>query len=42
VTTGFTAFENKLNQTFNDMYLGKLTPQQAADQAVRDGDALVK
>lgn len=42
VTTGFTAFENKLNQTFNDMYLGKLTPQEAADQAVRDGDALVK
>ncbi|KAB2390417.1 ABC transporter substrate-binding protein [Actinomadura montaniterrae] len=42
VTTGFTAFENKLNQTFNDMYLGKLTPQQAADQAVHDGDALVK
>lgn len=42
VTTGFTAFENKLNQTFNDMYLGKLTPQQAADQAVRDGDALAE
>ncbi|GAA2118400.1 ABC transporter substrate-binding protein [Actinomadura napierensis] len=42
VTTGFTAFENKLNQTFNDMYLGKLTPQQAADKAVHDGDALVK
>jgi multiple sugar transport system substrate-binding protein len=42
ITTGFTAFENKLNQTFNDMYLGKLTPQQAADRAVADGNALVK
>ena len=42
VKVSLTAFENKLNQTFNDMYLGKLTPQEAADQAVRDGDALVK
>jgi multiple sugar transport system substrate-binding protein len=42
ITTGFTAFEDKLNQTFNDMYLGKLTPQQAADRAVADGNALVK
>ncbi|MGK5555777.1 ABC transporter substrate-binding protein [Actinomadura kijaniata] len=42
VTTGFTAFENKLTQTFNDMYLGRLTPRQAADRAVGDGNALVK
>jgi multiple sugar transport system substrate-binding protein len=42
ITTGFTAFENKLNQTFNEMYLGKLTPKQAADRAVSDGNALVK
>ena len=42
ITTGFTAFESKLKQTFNDMYLGKLTPQQAADRAVADGNALVK
>lgn len=42
ITTGFTAFESRLNQTFNDMYLGKLTPQQAADRAVADGNALVK
>ncbi|MFC9970371.1 ABC transporter substrate-binding protein [Spirillospora sp. NPDC127200] len=42
ITTGFTAFENKLVQTFNDMYLGKLTPEQAADRAVGDGNALAK
>ncbi|MGI5171719.1 ABC transporter substrate-binding protein [Spirillospora sp. CA-253888] len=42
ITTGFTAFENKLVQTFNDMYLGKLTTKQAADRAVSDGNALAK
>jgi multiple sugar transport system substrate-binding protein len=42
ITTGFTGFETKLNQIFNDMYLGKLTPKQAADQAVSEGDATVK
>ncbi|SEK86365.1 ABC transporter substrate-binding protein [Nonomuraea pusilla] len=42
VTTGFTGFETKLNQIFNEMYLGKLTPQQAADQAVTEGNATVK
>ncbi|MFI7688106.1 ABC transporter substrate-binding protein [Nonomuraea sp. NPDC049655] len=42
VTTGFTGFENKLNQILNEMYLGKLTPQQAADQAVAAGNASIK
>ncbi|YCK39407.1 ABC transporter substrate-binding protein [Actinomadura sp. ATCC 39365] len=42
VTTGFTGFETKLNQILNEMYLGKLTPQQAADQAVAAGNASVK
>ncbi|MFD0476116.1 ABC transporter substrate-binding protein [Nonomuraea thailandensis] len=42
ITTGFTGFETKLNQIFNEMYLGKLTPQQAADQAVSEGNASIK
>ncbi|MFI6789133.1 ABC transporter substrate-binding protein [Nonomuraea sp. NPDC050383] len=42
VTTGFTGFETKLNQIFNEMYLGRLTPKQAADQAVTEGNATVK
>ncbi|MFI7703609.1 ABC transporter substrate-binding protein [Nonomuraea sp. NPDC049480] len=42
ITTGFTGFETKLNQIFNEMYLGKLSPQQAADQAVSEGNATVK
>ncbi|RJL35632.1 ABC transporter substrate-binding protein [Bailinhaonella thermotolerans] len=42
VTTGFTAFETKLVQIFNEMYLGKITPKQAADQAVTTGNATVK
>ncbi|NUW38362.1 sugar ABC transporter substrate-binding protein [Nonomuraea sp. SMC257] len=42
VTTGFTGFEPKLNQIFNEMYLGRLTPKQAADQAVTEGNATVK
>jgi multiple sugar transport system substrate-binding protein len=42
ITTGFTGFETKLNQIFNQMYLGKLTPQQAADQAVKTGNSLVE
>ncbi|WP_084958458.1 ABC transporter substrate-binding protein [Thermoactinospora rubra] len=42
VTTGFTGFETKMVQIFNDMYLGKLTPQQAADQAVAEGNATVQ
>ncbi|GAB2955558.1 ABC transporter substrate-binding protein [Nonomuraea fastidiosa] len=42
ITTGFTGFETKLNQIFNEMYLGKLSPQQAADQAVAEGNATVK
>jgi multiple sugar transport system substrate-binding protein len=42
VTTGFTGFEPKMNQIFNEMYLGNTTPQQAADQAVTEGNATVK
>ncbi|MEU8106796.1 sugar ABC transporter substrate-binding protein [Nonomuraea muscovyensis] len=42
LTTGFTGFETRLNQIFNEMYLGKLTPQQAADQAVTEGNASLK
>ncbi len=42
VTTGFTGFEPKLNQIFNEMYLGKITPKQAADQAVAEGNASIK
>ncbi|MCK2216860.1 sugar ABC transporter substrate-binding protein [Actinomadura sp. ATCC 31491] len=42
ITTGFTGFETKLNQLFNEMYLGKLSPRQAADQAVAEGNATVK
>ncbi|MET8863760.1 sugar ABC transporter substrate-binding protein [Nonomuraea sp. NPDC004580] len=42
ITTGFTGFETKLNQIFNEMYLGKLSPQQAADQAVSEGNASIK
>lgn len=42
VTTGFTGFETRLNQIFNEMYLGRLTPRQAADQAVAEGNATVK
>ncbi|MFB4291997.1 sugar ABC transporter substrate-binding protein [Nonomuraea sp. ATR24] len=42
VTTGFTGFETKLNQIFNEMYLGKLTPKQAADQAVAEGNATIE
>lgn len=42
MTTGFTGFETKLNQIFNEMYLGKITPKQAADQAVTEGNATVK
>ncbi|GAA2799839.1 ABC transporter substrate-binding protein [Nonomuraea dietziae] len=42
VTTGFPGFEPKLNQIFNEMYLGKITPQQAADQAVTEGNATIK
>jgi multiple sugar transport system substrate-binding protein len=42
ITTGFTGFETKLNQLFNEMYLGKLSPQEAADQAVAEGNATVK
>ncbi|MER6949368.1 sugar ABC transporter substrate-binding protein [Nonomuraea sp. NPDC000554] len=42
VTTGFTGFETKLNDIFNEMYLGKLAPKQAADQAVTEGNATVK
>ncbi|MEV0353732.1 sugar ABC transporter substrate-binding protein [Nonomuraea sp. NPDC050680] len=42
VTTGFTGFETKLNQIFNEMYLGKLDPKQAADQAVTEGNATIK
>ncbi|MEV4578448.1 sugar ABC transporter substrate-binding protein [Nonomuraea jabiensis] len=42
ITTGFTGFETKLNQIFNEMYLGKLTPKAAADQAVAEGNATVK
>ncbi|SDM21653.1 multiple sugar transport system substrate-binding protein [Nonomuraea jiangxiensis] len=39
IATGFTGFETKLNQIFNEMYLGNLSPQQAADQAVSEGNA---
>ncbi|MFI7130012.1 ABC transporter substrate-binding protein [Nonomuraea sp. NPDC050153] len=42
ITTGFTGFETKLNQIFNEMYLGKLAPKAAADQAVAEGNATVK
>ncbi|WP_405149622.1 sugar ABC transporter substrate-binding protein [Sphaerisporangium sp. NBC_01403] len=42
VVTGFTGFEPKLNQIFNDMYLGKITPKAAADQAVQEGNASIK
>ncbi|TDD04068.1 ABC transporter substrate-binding protein [Nonomuraea diastatica] len=42
ITTGFTGFETKLNQIFNQMYLGELSPQQAADQAVAEGNASIK
>lgn len=42
ITRGFTGFETKLNQIFNEMYLGELSPQQAADQAVAEGNATVK
>lgn len=41
VTTGFTGFETKMVQIFNEMYLGKITPKQAADQAVAEGNATV-
>ncbi|WP_248958570.1 ABC transporter substrate-binding protein [Sphaerisporangium perillae] len=42
VVTGFTGFEPKMNQIFNDMYLGKVTPKAAADQAVQEGNASIK
>ncbi|UBU10148.1 hypothetical protein [Nonomuraea gerenzanensis] len=42
ITTGFTGFETKLNQIFNELYLGELSPQAAADQAVAEGNATVK
>ncbi|MEV4808074.1 extracellular solute-binding protein [Nonomuraea sp. NPDC049421] len=42
IITRFTGFETKLNQIFNEMYLGKLSPQQAADQAVSEGNASIK
>ncbi|MCO6006920.1 sugar ABC transporter substrate-binding protein [Actinoallomurus purpureus] len=42
ITTGFTAFEPKLIRIFNEMYLGRLAVKQAADQAVQQGNALVK
>ncbi|TDD41409.1 sugar ABC transporter substrate-binding protein [Nonomuraea terrae] len=42
ITTGFTGFETKLNQIFNQLYLGELTPQEAADQAVSEGNASIK
>ncbi|PZG05960.1 ABC transporter substrate-binding protein [Nonomuraea aridisoli] len=42
ITTGFTGFETKLNQIFNQMYLGELTPQEAADQAVTEGNASIE
>ncbi|WP_214410391.1 ABC transporter substrate-binding protein [Sphaerisporangium fuscum] len=42
VVTGFNSFESKMNQIFNDMYLGKITPKAAADQAVQEGNATIK
>ncbi|GAA2869197.1 hypothetical protein [Nonomuraea rubra] len=42
ITTGFTGFETKLHQIFNEPYLGDLSPQEAAGQAVAEGNATVK
>jgi multiple sugar transport system substrate-binding protein len=42
VVTGFTGFEPKMNQIFNDMYLGKISPKSAADQAVQEGNASIR
>ncbi|MCG5220487.1 ABC transporter substrate-binding protein [Streptosporangium sp. KLBMP 9127] len=39
IVNGFAGFETTLNQIFNEMYLGKLTPKQAADKAVAEGNA---
>ncbi|MFF0247604.1 ABC transporter substrate-binding protein [Streptosporangium sandarakinum] len=41
VVTGFPGYESKLVQIFNEMYLGRITPKQAADQAVQEGNASI-
>ncbi|NUR88140.1 MAG: sugar ABC transporter substrate-binding protein [Nonomuraea sp.] len=42
IVTGWTGFEPKLNEIFNQVYLGKLTPKQGVEQAVTEGNATIK
>ncbi|WP_327291896.1 ABC transporter substrate-binding protein [Streptomyces sp. NBC_01198] len=42
IVPGFSGAEQGLNQTFNQIYLGGLSPQKGADQAVKDANAQQK
>jgi multiple sugar transport system substrate-binding protein len=42
VVRGFTAAETKINSVMNQMYLGELAPAKAAEQAVKDGNSVIK
>ncbi|MEV6103991.1 sugar ABC transporter substrate-binding protein [Streptomyces sp. NPDC051940] len=42
VVSGYSAAEQELNQTFNDIYLGRLSPQEGLDKAVEDGNGKLK
>ncbi len=42
IVPGFSGTEQGLNQTFNEIYLGRLSPQKGADQAVKDGNSKLK
>ena len=41
IVTGFTAAEPKINQIFNDMYLGSISVPDAAKSAVQEGNDLL-
>jgi multiple sugar transport system substrate-binding protein len=42
IVRGFTAAETKIVSVMNEMYLGKLSPDKAASQAVKDGNSVLK
>ncbi|MFI6599567.1 ABC transporter substrate-binding protein [Nonomuraea sp. NPDC050536] len=42
IVTGWTGFESKLNEIFNEIYLGKIPPKQGLEQAVTEGNATIK
>jgi multiple sugar transport system substrate-binding protein len=42
IVVGFSAAETKINSVMNQMYLGETPPAKAAEQAVKDGNSVLK